>query len=216
MYEAAWSCTGCRRCMVNCPFGIDTGQIMGVAKHLLIDNGTAPEELVMLADAAVEKGKSIDEFKEGYRQVIRDLEKEVQQKLGLSSPEGLIPMEKKGAKSCTSASPGLIPSSIRRSSSTRRRRTGRLSFFEAVNFGFFAGDPEKATVNRPAYYQRGNVARRERGGHRRMRHRLQDPESTHGQTALQGVKHCRGDAPIHERGQDPPQGRSGCGSGHLP
>jgi Fe-S oxidoreductase len=35
VYEAAWSCTGCRRCMVNCPFGIDTGQIMGVAKQLL-------------------------------------------------------------------------------------------------------------------------------------------------------------------------------------
>src|SRR4030042_114334 len=62
VYEAAWSCTGCRRCMVNCPFGIDTGLIMGVAKHILIENGTAPEELVMLADAAVEKGKSIDQL----------------------------------------------------------------------------------------------------------------------------------------------------------
>ncbi|TFH38746.1 MAG: (Fe-S)-binding protein, partial [Chrysiogenales bacterium] len=30
LYEAAWSCTGCRRCMVNCPFAVDTGMMMGV------------------------------------------------------------------------------------------------------------------------------------------------------------------------------------------
>ena len=34
--EAAYSCTGCRRCMVYCPFGIDTQQIMSIAKLLLV------------------------------------------------------------------------------------------------------------------------------------------------------------------------------------
>jgi Fe-S oxidoreductase len=145
IYEAAWSCTGCRRCMVNCPFGIDTGLIMGVAKHLLIANGTAPEELVMLADAAVEKGRSMDQFKEGYRQVIRDLEKEVQKKLNLPSPDGLIPMEKKDADimyvglagAHSIVNPAIIFNAAKAS--------WTLSFFEAVNFGFFAGDPDKAS-----------------------------------------------------------------------
>jgi Fe-S oxidoreductase len=144
VYEAAWSCTGCRRCVVNCPFGIDTGQIMGVAKHLLIENGTAPEELVMLADAAVEKGKSIDEFKEGYRQVIHDLQKQVQQKLGLPSSEGLIPMDKMGAEimyvGLAGAHSIVNPAIIFNAA----KANWTLSFFEAVNFGFFAGDPEKA------------------------------------------------------------------------
>lgn len=142
--EAAWSCTGCRRCMVNCPFGIDTGQIMGVAKHLLVQNGTAPEELVMLADAAVEKGKSIEQFKDGYRQVIHDLEKEVQTRLGLSSPDGLIPMEKKDANilyvGLAGAHSIVNPAVIFNAA----KENWSLSFFEAVNFGFFAGDPEKA------------------------------------------------------------------------
>ena len=31
LYEAAYSCTGCRRCMVYCPFGIDTQMIMSIA-----------------------------------------------------------------------------------------------------------------------------------------------------------------------------------------
>lgn len=144
LYEAAWSCTGCRRCVVNCPFGIDTGQMMGVAKQLLIVNGTAPEELVMLADAAVEKGKSIDQFKEGYRNVIRDLEKEVQKALNLPAPDGLIPMEKKDAKILYVALAGahsiVNPAIIFNAA----RENWTLSFFEAVNFGFFAGDPEKA------------------------------------------------------------------------
>jgi len=144
VYEAAWSCTGCRRCMVNCPFGIDTGQIMGVAKQLLIENGNAPEELVMLADAAVEKGKSINEFKEGYRQVIHDLEKEVQKKLNLPSPEGLIPMDKKDAAILYAGLAGahsiVNPAIIFNAA----KENWSLSYFEAVNFGFFAGDPEKA------------------------------------------------------------------------
>jgi Fe-S oxidoreductase len=144
VYEAAWSCTGCRRCMVNCPFGIDTGQIMGVAKHILIENGTAPEELVMLADAAVEKGKSMDQFKDGYRQVIHDLEKEVQKKLNLASPEGLIPMDKKDANVLYAGLAGahsiVNPAIIFNTA----KENWTLSYFEAVNFGFFAGDPEKA------------------------------------------------------------------------
>ena len=141
--EAAWSCTGCRRCMVNCPFGIDTGYIMSLAKHLLIEHGSAPEELVMLADAAVEKGKSIEEFKEGYRNVIRTLEKQVQNALGLPSSDGLIPLEKKGAEilyvGLAGAHSIVNPAIIFNAA----KENWTLSFFEAVNFGFFAGDPAK-------------------------------------------------------------------------
>lgn len=36
IYETAFTCTGCRRCMTYCPFGIDTQVIQGIAKGLLI------------------------------------------------------------------------------------------------------------------------------------------------------------------------------------
>ncbi len=143
LYEAAYSCTGCRRCLVFCPFGIDMPHILGIAKLLLIGNGTAPEELVMLAEAAVEKGKSIDEFKEGYREVIKDLEKEVQKKLGLPSSEGLIPMDKKNANilyvGLSGAHSIVNPAVIFNAA----KEDWTLSYFEAVNFGAFVGDPEK-------------------------------------------------------------------------
>jgi Fe-S oxidoreductase len=142
--DAAFSCTGCRRCMVYCPFGIDMPYILGIAKVLLIGNGTAPEELVMLADAAVEKGRSIDEFKEGYQAVIKDLEKQVQQRLKLKSSEGLISMEKKDANilyvGLAGAHSIITPAVIFNAA----KENWCLSFFEGVNFGAFVGDPDKA------------------------------------------------------------------------
>ncbi len=143
VYEAAFSCTGCRRCMMFCPFGVDMPHILSIAKLLLIANETAPEELVMLADGAVEKGKSIDLFKEGYRNVIKDLETEVQKKLNLPSSENLIPMEKKGANilyvGLSGANSIVHPAVIFNSA----KEDWTLSYFEAVNFGAFVGDPEK-------------------------------------------------------------------------
>ncbi len=143
VYEAAFSCTGCRRCMVYCPFGIDMPHILSIAKLLLIGNETAPEELVMLADAAVEKGKSIELFKDGFKEVIADLEKEVQKVLKLDHSEGLIPMEKKDANilyvGLSGAHSIVHPAVIFNAA----QENWTLSFFEGVNFGAFLGDPEK-------------------------------------------------------------------------
>ncbi len=143
LLDAAFSCTGCRRCMIHCPFGIDTPFLLSIAKVLLIENGTAPEELTMLADGAVEKGESISEFKEGYREVIRDLEKEVAKRIGAASPDGLIPLEKKGADilfvGLAGAHSIVNPAII----FNKAGASWTLSWFEAVNFGAFLGDPEK-------------------------------------------------------------------------
>jgi Fe-S oxidoreductase len=141
--EAAFSCTGCRRCMVYCPFGIDMPHILSIAKLLLIGNETAPEELVMLTEAAVEKGKSIELFKDGFKEVIADLEKEVQKVLKLDHSEGLIPMEKKDANilyvGLSGAHSIVHPAVIFNAA----QENWTLSFFEGVNFGAFLGDPEK-------------------------------------------------------------------------
>lgn len=144
--DAAFSCTGCRRCMLYCPFGIDMPYILGIAKVLLLKNGTAPEELDMLADAAVARGESIDEIKEGYMSVIEDLAKQVQEKIGADSHEGLIPMEKKDANilyvGLAGAHTIVLPAIIFNAA----KENWTLSFFEAVNFGAFVGDPDRMDV----------------------------------------------------------------------
>jgi Fe-S oxidoreductase len=146
LYEAAYSCTGCRRCMVYCPHGIDTQLIMSVAKLLLIGAKKEPEILTMLADTSIEKGKSIDIFKEGFLSGIKHLESEVVKKWKTASGATPIPVDIKGADLLYVALSGahsIIPAA------TVFNAAGEnwtLSFFEAVNFGAFVGDPTKTTL----------------------------------------------------------------------
>ena len=87
LYEAAYSCTGCRRCMVFCPHGIDTQMIMSIAKLLLVGANTEPEILTLLADTSVEKGKSFELFKESFMAGVKRLEGEVVKKWKLEAGE---------------------------------------------------------------------------------------------------------------------------------
>ncbi|MBW1856495.1 MAG: (Fe-S)-binding protein, partial [Deltaproteobacteria bacterium] len=97
LYEAAYSCTGCRRCMVYCPFGIDTQMIMSIAKQLLVGANSEPEILTLLADTSIEKGKSLELFKEGFMQGIKNLEGEVVKKWKIEAGETAIPIDVESA-----------------------------------------------------------------------------------------------------------------------
>ncbi|UCE34924.1 MAG: (Fe-S)-binding protein [Deltaproteobacteria bacterium] len=146
LYEAAYSCTGCRRCMVYCPFGIDTQMLMSIAKLLLIGAHAEPEILTMLADTSVEKGKSLDLFKEGFLTGIKNLEKEVVKKWKIEAKETAIPVDVKGADLLYVALAGahsIVPAAVVFNAAGEN---WTLSFFEAVNFGAFVGDPTKTKL----------------------------------------------------------------------
>jgi len=143
--EAAYTCTGCRRCMMYCPFGIDTQAIQSIAKLLLIGNESEPEILSMLADASIEKGKSLDLYKESFIQGIKNLESEVIARWKGESDQ-IIPLDVKGANILYVALAGahsIIPAA---SILNAARENWSLSFFEAVNFGAFVGDPRKTQL----------------------------------------------------------------------
>ena len=97
LFEAAYSCTGCRRCMVYCPHGIDTQMIMSIAKLLLVGANAEPEILSMLADTSIEKGKSMDLFKESFLSGLKRLEAEVVEKWRIEAGEAAIPVDVVGA-----------------------------------------------------------------------------------------------------------------------
>jgi Fe-S oxidoreductase len=146
LFDAAYSCTGCRRCMVYCPFGIDTQMIMSIAKLLLIGANAEPEILSMLADTSVEKGKSLDLFKEGFLDGIKRLEEEVVAKWQLEAGEKSISVDKEGADLLYVALAGahsIIPAAAIFNAAGEN---WTLSFFEAVNFGAFVGDPSKTKL----------------------------------------------------------------------
>ncbi len=146
LYDAAYSCTGCRRCMVYCPFGIDTQMLMSIAKLLLVGAHAEPEVLTMLADISIEKGKSLDLFKESFLTGIKNLEGEVVKKWRMEAGGTPIPVDVEGANLLYVALAGahsIVPAAVV-FNAARERWT--LSFFEAVNFGAFVGDPTRTQL----------------------------------------------------------------------
>ncbi len=146
LYEAAYSCTGCRRCVVFCPFGIDTQMIMSIAKLLLVGANAEPEILTLLADTSIAKGESLEVFKEGFLQGMKNLEAQVVEKWKTQAGAYAIPVDKEGADLLYVALAGahsIIPSAAIFNAAGEN---WTLSFFEAVNFGAFVGDPTKTKL----------------------------------------------------------------------
>jgi Fe-S oxidoreductase len=146
LYEAAYSCTGCRRCMVYCPFGIDTQMLMSIAKLLLIGANREPEILTMLADTSIEKGKSLELYKESFLTGIKKLESKVVERWKLEAGKTAIPVDVEGADLLYVALAGahsIIPAAVVFNAAGEN---WTLSFFEAVNFGAFVGDPARTKL----------------------------------------------------------------------
>lgn len=144
--EAAYTCTGCRRCMVYCPFGIDTQQIMSIAKLLLIGANSEPEILTMLADMSISKGESIEESKESFIEGLKKLEANVVEKWKVKAGKTPIPTDVQNADILYVALAGahsIVPAAAIFNAAGEN---WSLSFFEAVNFGAFVGDPTKTKL----------------------------------------------------------------------
>jgi len=136
------SCTLCRRCTINCPFGVDTALIMRAARGMLTAAGKAPEMLVMLADAAIARGEHAGEFREIYREIVAGLELDAQARVG--DPSLRIPLDRKGADILyvgLSGAHTILPAAI---IFHEAGANWTLSMFEASNYGLFLGDPAKA------------------------------------------------------------------------
>ena len=144
--RAAYSCTGCRRCMTHCPFGIDTQQIMSIAKLMLVVAHAEPEILSMLADVSISKGESIDLLKQGFIDGLKRLEDDVVEKWKIEAGRIPIPTEVQNADILYVALAGahsIIPAAAVFNAA---QANWTLSFFEAVNFGAFVGDPAKTKL----------------------------------------------------------------------
>ena len=136
------SCTLCRRCVVNCPFGVDTALLMQTARSLSTASGQAPEILVQLADTSIDRGENLELFREILIENLKSLEEEVRQRTG--DPGASIPIEKKGADILFVALSGahsIVPPAVL---FHHAKANWTLSLFEASNYGVFLGDIERA------------------------------------------------------------------------
>lgn len=143
IYETAYTCTGCRRCMTFCPFGIDTQLIQSIAKLMLIGADMEPKVLSMLADVSITKGQNIDATKETFAEAVHRLETEVVEKWRGEAGAEAIPLDVQDADVLYVALAGkhsIIPAAAIMNAAGEK---WSLSYFEAVNFGAFVGHPQK-------------------------------------------------------------------------
>lgn len=135
-------CTLCRRCTVNCPLGVDTPLMMRAVRAMATASGTAPEILVMLADAAIEKGKAPSFYKEMFLEQIKEMEEQLRDITG--DPTATIPVEKQGAKILYVPLAGahtILPPAVVFNAA---KEDWTLSIFEAANYGVFLADVSRA------------------------------------------------------------------------
>ncbi|MFC2005171.1 (Fe-S)-binding protein [Chloroflexota bacterium] len=144
LYQTTYACTGCRRCMYYCPFSIDTTWILAVAKAILIAAGRGAQILKEVADASISKGENIELFKDVIIDMLKDTEKELQEKVG--DPKAIIPIDKEGADILYVALAGTHSILPVAAIFHEARVKWTLSLFEASNYGYFLGDVDKATA----------------------------------------------------------------------
>ncbi len=89
------SCTGCRRCTFNCPFGVDTAILVGLARSCLVDEGIAPEGVLTVMKDQWETGNQMAISPKDYIETLEWLEEELQEEL--EDPNYKVPIDKKGA-----------------------------------------------------------------------------------------------------------------------
>ncbi len=143
LYESAYACTGCRRCMFYCPFSIDNAWVVSVAKAMLIAVGRGNEMLGQLADAALFKGDNMEMFRDVLVSGFADVEAELRAETGRDIE---IPVDKQGADILYVALAGahsIKPAAVIFDAAGA---DWTLSMFEAANYGFFFGDAAKAKL----------------------------------------------------------------------
>jgi Fe-S oxidoreductase len=135
-------CTLCHRCTLACPFGVETAEIMRIMRSVATATGNAPEMLVELANAAIAKEENVDLFRDIYQEQVKELEKEVQDRLG--SSQAKIPVNQVGARMLYVPLAGahtIVPQAILFNAV---KESWTLGMFESSNYATFLADGAKS------------------------------------------------------------------------
>ena len=134
-------CTLCERCVVNCPMGVETPQLIAAARSALVAAGKAPEILTQLADMAISREENADLYRDFFLEQVKEIEKQLQEFLG--TPDAVIPIDKAGAQILyvpLSGAHTILPEAIIFNAA---HESWTMSMFEASNYGVFLGDSAK-------------------------------------------------------------------------
>ena len=90
-----YECTGCRRCAMFCPFGIDHSVITRKGRAILDKVGMTPETMAKVVQVSLETGNTDGAGEAAFRAAINFLEEEMKDEHGIDIK---IPIDAKGAE----------------------------------------------------------------------------------------------------------------------
>ena len=143
------SCTMCGRCVINCPMGVDTRQIIRTARAMLTAIDMTPEGLKATVNVHLESGNNMGVSDEDYIETIQWMEEELQNEVGDSS--ATIPLNKKNARVIYTFNPRevkyfpyLIQAAAKIFNAAGENWTLSTESWDATNYGLFSGDDAAA------------------------------------------------------------------------
>lgn len=149
LYQAAFeNCTLCGNCALSCPMGINTGEIMYVARALLFGLGKLPSGLVGPVNTTLETGNYLGLAKEDFIETIEWIGEEMEEDMG----EGFsLPIDKEDAKVLYVPHPltlrdlpFLLMDELKILALAGENYTLSTKGFDVANYAFYQGSRENA------------------------------------------------------------------------
>jgi len=139
------TCSGCRRCTLNCPMGVDTAAIIRLGRGLLTELGIVPEGVFNVSRDEWETGNQMGVTEQDYLETLEWMKEEVRAELGDSKVE--IPVDKEDCNFMYIINPREIkfdPRSIGNAAKIFHLAGEKWTLprrgWDQTNFGLFSGD----------------------------------------------------------------------------
>lgn len=149
LFKAAFeNCTLCGNCALSCPMGINTGEIMYVARALLFGLGRLPSGLIDPVNTALETGNYLGLSDEDFIDTVEWLAEEMEEYMG----EGFtIPIDKENPEVLyiphpltLRDQPFLLMDELKILTAAEENYTLSTHDFDTVNYAFYQGSRENA------------------------------------------------------------------------
>ena len=142
--ETFYECTGCRRCAVYCPMGIDHSMMTRKARAIVNKLGLTPKRLLTVIDISLRTGNTDGASPEAFLDIIEFLKSEMKEETGLDIP---IPVDKEGAEiffvppsGDVLVNPDAIMGIAKVFYAMGIDWTMSSKMFDGANYGLFTGD----------------------------------------------------------------------------
>jgi len=137
-------CSGCRRCTLNCPMGVDTAALVRFARGLLTEIGIVPEGVFNVSRDEWETGNQMAVTEADYLDTLEWMREELASELGVPVD---IPVDREGCDFMYSINPREIkfdPRSIAQAAKIFHVAGETWTLprwgWDQTNFGLFSGD----------------------------------------------------------------------------